>query len=152
MDTAVLSSRLAIFLRQMSMPREGNRSGPESDYTEAMGTARLLISRIGDRSNLVLDPDLDSYYVMSVVVLRLPNLVTAASDLADAASAVQLAPSNELELWMKFLLTKGVFTAATKALVSDNSRILDLVSNENERHDLETAFVHVQRAVTDYSI
>jgi diguanylate cyclase (GGDEF)-like protein len=34
-----------------------------------------LITAIGDGSNLILDPDLDSYYVMDVVVARLPALL-----------------------------------------------------------------------------
>jgi methyl-accepting chemotaxis protein len=35
----------------------------------------LLWSRIGDRSNLILDPDLDSYYLMDIVVLKIPEIV-----------------------------------------------------------------------------
>jgi signal transduction histidine kinase/ActR/RegA family two-component response regulator len=33
-----------------------------------------LIAHVGDSSNLILDPELDSYYVMDAVVLRLPTL------------------------------------------------------------------------------
>src|SRR5262245_16522175 len=35
---------------------------------------RRLISHVGDTSNMVLDPDLDSYYLMDAVVTRLPAL------------------------------------------------------------------------------
>jgi len=34
---------------------------------------RGLITLVGDRSNLILDPELDSYYVMDAVLLRLPE-------------------------------------------------------------------------------
>lgn len=34
-----------------------------------------LIARVGDTSNLILDPDLDSYYLMDLVVLKLPTLL-----------------------------------------------------------------------------
>jgi PAS domain S-box-containing protein len=34
---------------------------------------RSLISQTGDRSNLILDPDLDSYYLMDAVLLKLPE-------------------------------------------------------------------------------
>jgi PAS domain S-box-containing protein len=34
---------------------------------------RTLISQVGDRSHLILDPDLDSYYVMDAVLLKLPE-------------------------------------------------------------------------------
>jgi len=33
-----------------------------------------FIQDVGDRSNLILDPDLDSYYLMDITVLRLPRL------------------------------------------------------------------------------
>ncbi len=37
---------------------------------------RNHIAYIGDKSNLILDPDLDSYYVMDVVLLKLPELAS----------------------------------------------------------------------------
>lgn len=41
----------------------------------AIAATRRVISRVGDQSNLILDPDLDSYYSMSLVLLRFPELV-----------------------------------------------------------------------------
>ncbi|MDT8989640.1 EAL domain-containing protein [Curvibacter sp. APW13] len=38
-------------------------------------SASELIRTVGNQSNLILDPDLDSYYVMSLVVLRYPELL-----------------------------------------------------------------------------
>ena len=38
---------------------------------------QALITRIGNQSNLILDPDLDSYYTMSIVLLRTPALLEA---------------------------------------------------------------------------
>lgn len=37
---------------------------------------RNHIAYVGDKSNLILDPDLDSYYVMDVVLLKLPELAS----------------------------------------------------------------------------
>jgi PAS domain S-box-containing protein len=36
---------------------------------------RALISHVGDTSNLILDPDLDSYYLMDAILLKLPDSV-----------------------------------------------------------------------------
>jgi len=36
---------------------------------------RALINQVGNISNLILDPDLDSYYVMDLVLLKLPELL-----------------------------------------------------------------------------
>jgi len=38
-----------------------------------IGELRGLISHVGDRSNLILDPDLDSYYLMDSSLLQLPD-------------------------------------------------------------------------------
>ena len=42
-------------------------------YTPLIGAIRGLITQVGDTSNLILDPDLDSYYVMDAVLLKLPE-------------------------------------------------------------------------------
>jgi diguanylate cyclase (GGDEF)-like protein/PAS domain S-box-containing protein len=38
-------------------------------------SARTLLTTVANQSNLILDPDLDSYYVMSITALRFPELV-----------------------------------------------------------------------------
>ncbi|OYQ36472.1 hypothetical protein CHU95_04410 [Niveispirillum lacus] len=45
----------------------------------ARAALRSLITRVGDKSNLILDPDLDSYYVMDLVLIKLPDLLDQAS-------------------------------------------------------------------------
>jgi methyl-accepting chemotaxis protein len=46
---------------------------------------KALIGSVADGSNLTLDPDLDSFYVMDAVTVRMPGIVEAAVDLRDAA-------------------------------------------------------------------
>jgi methyl-accepting chemotaxis protein len=41
----------------------------------AIAATRALTTRIADGSNLTLDPDLDSYYVMDAVTVKLPELL-----------------------------------------------------------------------------
>lgn len=42
---------------------------------------RQLLTAVGNQSNLILDPDLDSYYVMSLSVLRFPELLQMLHDI-----------------------------------------------------------------------
>jgi methyl-accepting chemotaxis protein len=42
---------------------------------------RALIGRIGDKSNLILDPDLDSYYVMDLVLVKMPDVIDRLRDM-----------------------------------------------------------------------
>ncbi len=57
---------------------EGRDKNPIWDAGQA------AIQRIADASNLTLDPDVDSYYTMDVVTVRLPELVIARAALQDA--------------------------------------------------------------------
>ena len=45
----------------------------QDQYTKLVATIRTMITHAGDTSNLILDPDLDSYYLMDVTLLALPQ-------------------------------------------------------------------------------
>src|ERR1043166_6624042 len=45
----------------------------DETYVDVIAKIRALISRVGDTSTLILDPDLDSYYSMDWVLLKGPN-------------------------------------------------------------------------------
>lgn len=42
-------------------------------YSRLIVDIRSLIGQVGDTSNLILDPQLDSYYVMNILVVKLPE-------------------------------------------------------------------------------
>jgi signal transduction histidine kinase/DNA-binding response OmpR family regulator len=42
-------------------------------HSQLIVDIRRLMSHVGDTSNLILDPDLDSYYLMDAVLLKLPD-------------------------------------------------------------------------------
>jgi HAMP domain-containing protein/two-component sensor histidine kinase/HPt (histidine-containing phosphotransfer) domain-containing protein len=46
----------------------------EKQHRELIAHLRTMITHAGDTSNLILDPDLDSYYLMDVSLLALPQL------------------------------------------------------------------------------
>lgn len=43
----------------------------KSEYDALIAETRALVVWVGDKSNLILDPDLDSYYIMDAVLIRL---------------------------------------------------------------------------------
>jgi diguanylate cyclase (GGDEF)-like protein/PAS domain S-box-containing protein len=45
------------------------------NHVALLAQTRELLTIVGNQSNLILDPDLDSYYVMSLTVLRFPELL-----------------------------------------------------------------------------
>ena len=54
-------------------------------YNTAIDQVLALISTVGDASNLTLDPDIDSYYVMDAVVFRTPILLDTPMRTVDLA-------------------------------------------------------------------
>ncbi len=52
-----------------------NHTDVTKDYHDMISTIRGMITYGGDQSNLILDPDLDSYYVMDVTLLSLPKAI-----------------------------------------------------------------------------
>ncbi|WP_305073998.1 hypothetical protein [Propionivibrio sp.] len=82
---------------------------------------QALVTRIGNHSSLILDPDLDSYYTMSLVVLRFPELFDVAARLAEKALAVRLANSAEIrrQRQTEYLIVEGRLDALTHNMASD---------------------------------
>ncbi len=62
--------------------RDGARSSATTDATDTAVIEETLrhIVAVGNESNLVLDPDVDSYYCMDAVIFKLPKLLTEISD------------------------------------------------------------------------
>ena len=58
-------------------------------YNEVTAATLTLIVDIGNNSNLILDPDLDSYYLMDSVVNKVPSLIDTA-DHGDRCAAEAL--------------------------------------------------------------
>jgi diguanylate cyclase (GGDEF)-like protein/PAS domain S-box-containing protein len=121
MQSAELSSNLILDMRRMLGARSGTSdAGEEHLHGNAIATVRQLISRIGDQSNLILDPDLDSYYTMSLVLLRFPDtaaLVVHYTDLAAGILTPTVTPDDGSRT--ELLVMEGKLAAAIKAIDSD---------------------------------
>ena len=57
-----------------SSPTTASPVDPTNRHTALIAELIALMSQAGDQSNLILDPDLDSYYLMELTVNRLPQL------------------------------------------------------------------------------
>ncbi|MBT9598018.1 MAG: EAL domain-containing protein [Vitreoscilla sp.] len=77
--------------------------------------ARALLTRLGNQSNLILDPDLDSYYTMSLVVLRLPELL----ELQQRVGAHLRQAAEPAERRTQYLVLEGQLDGTTRGIVAD---------------------------------
>jgi diguanylate cyclase (GGDEF)-like protein/PAS domain S-box-containing protein len=104
---------------------------PLGDAAKAFPEHRLaldlqaLITRIGNQSNLILDPDLDSYYTMSLVVLRFPELFELIDRIRDKAHEAGLAPLHErVRQQTEYLILEGRLDAIASGIDSDYAEAL----------------------------
>jgi methyl-accepting chemotaxis protein len=92
----------------------------ENKDTSRIGeTGQAAIQKIADGSNLTLDPDVDSYYIMDVVAVRLPELLVARSELDAAMRPVLAAQGKILRRQHDFLVQSATrFDIALAAVQS----------------------------------
>ncbi|WP_407051110.1 methyl-accepting chemotaxis protein [Methyloraptor flagellatus] len=80
----------------------------------ARDAAAALIAKVADGSNLTLDPDLDTYYVMDALTTKLPEVARASVDLRDGLAA--LAPSASTHERAEVLIALGRLRTALDGL------------------------------------
>ncbi len=78
------SARFETAWRAASPASRNAAARPDAEDTlrtrTMLRSARELLTMVGNQSNLILDPDLDSYYTMSLTVLRFPELLEVIDD------------------------------------------------------------------------
>ena len=140
-----------------SMQALTNETPVHSRQTQAMTRSlQALITRIGNQSNLILDPDLDSYYTMSLVVLRFPELFDLYIRISDKAIEVQRAatPNERRKRQTEYLIIEGRLDAITEGITSDYNEAF--AANQALSRMLQTsrtqllATVNQLRSITHY--
>ena len=104
-------------------------------YSELIQQIRLLMLQVGDLSNLILDPDLSSYYLMNLVLLKLP----------EAQELLAQARLQEAE-WMHSFVSRSEVREKLLSLIGQiqiNQQEIDrsfaTVLQENHQPQLQTA-------------
>jgi methyl-accepting chemotaxis protein len=87
-------------------------------YTAAATSVLAVITQVGNASDLVVDPDLASYYVMDAWMLRLPAVVEASSA-ASTLGALQGAGSGPTDVLRQLATAEGALTNNADAIATD---------------------------------
>ncbi|MHB9028804.1 MAG: hypothetical protein ACYC9O_08545, partial [Candidatus Latescibacterota bacterium] len=96
----------------------------DARHTFLIEASNSLFTRIGDNSNLILDPDLDSYYLMEIGVLSLPKCQEAVA---------------EALLRGRDMLVSGNFAAGERAGVAAAADRIEHVYLDRLRKAVDTA-------------
>lgn len=153
METRELSASLVEHLRTIEQTKDTD-SYRQHAMTRSLQT---LITRIGNQSNLILDPDLDSYYTMSLVVLRFPELFDLYARISDKALEARRAATSaeRTRLQTEYLIIEGKIDAVTDGISSDYTEAFaanraTLAETLRPSRDHLLAAVNQFRSVTHY--
>jgi len=110
-STLQTSKEFAAVGTAMAKTQSGSKDVVEvfKDHTAHVNAIISLLSAVTDRSNLSLDPDLDSYYVMDAALFRLPDITEYSSKLRGLGNAIlksgTITPAQQSQLseWMPII-------------------------------------------------
>jgi signal transduction histidine kinase len=146
MHTAELESTLASALAEPG----SDKRATDDQVRDLLTKARSLGVRIGDESNLTLDPDLDTYYLQDIVVTKIPTLIgqlTELQSLLGRGGAVDLPASTR---GVRALVVAGLL----RSTLDEIRRNLTTAYNGNHdgglRPAVDTAFAAMLAASTSY--
>src|SRR5882672_3482439 len=75
-------------------------SDPKLDeelHVKLIADLRTLISHVGDSSKLILDPDLDTYYLMDALLLKEPDIIDRTNQMGDEVAQILARKAVTLE-------------------------------------------------------
>jgi len=118
MQAGVAADKADAALKTMNWPNAPVKN--EAAALAAIETTRALISAIADGSNLTLDPDLDSFYVMDALAVRLPDAIQMTGKLhalvRDLHDKATLSHDERAELVVELGQMKSQIAMATGSL------------------------------------
>ena len=119
-QTVKVAQSLAAIVRRL--PSAGSDGEKRALIVEGLAKARDLAARIGDESNLALDPDLDSYYVQNIVVKRVPALLSEMGELQSLLGSASLtgSPSSD-DRRVRRLLLDGMIRSTIEEIERDSA-------------------------------
>jgi PAS domain S-box-containing protein len=134
--------------------RQRSLSANREVHTRLMADILVLISQIGDRANLILDPNLNSHYLMDTLVNRLPSNLKELAEAKDLGQDLMTFSPNQVDTekgqlivlfnsiqsilqeieraskvpWKESPKLAAALQTQTKELINNSTAFLDLLS------------------------
>lgn len=124
---------------------------------------RSLLAQVGDASNLILDPDLDSRYLMDILIVRLPEVSAVVSTRAESLELFENASNTARHRDNAEVLgANGGYKFALRQLKDSTASALRYTKHPTKMAALQTQFSdalaaldrldnYLQRSAADYS-
>jgi methyl-accepting chemotaxis protein len=112
-------------------------------YTKASTDLQSLITQAGNTSNLILDPDLDSYYVMDSYVVEDPSLLDTVGQYGDTTTMAQAADKGNIgdigDTDANLAVMRGQAETRNSTIASDLSTAFKNTKDKNLQSALKSA-------------
>jgi methyl-accepting chemotaxis protein len=108
---------------------------PDDAYAVVVNDLQALIAQVGDGSSLILDPALDSYYLMDIAVVELPSAEDSTSQIRHLVRAI--AQKGDATAEEKANL--GVLTSSTTSHLDALARGIKVAIANTQETTLRTA-------------
>lgn len=102
-----------------------------------------FINTIGNNSNLILDPDIDSYYVMDTTIIQMPQVLVTIAKARELAAGVAQRGTITPDEVTQLTVLRGQFQSQIKTL--ENDLRLSGEANAGVKPRLEAGFVALQK-------
>src|SRR5215469_3574178 len=117
LHAAELAQSVAEAVRKLSSSPANGEKLPL--MIDALNKTRNLASRVGDDSNLTLDPDLDSYYVQDIAVTKMPTLLGQVGELHSLVQISSLVGSSSGAPTVRSLILDGMVHSTFEEIERD---------------------------------
>jgi len=114
----------------------------------ALAAAQRLLARIGDDSNLTLDPEIDSYHLQDIVVIKLPAWLGRLSELRILAA--DPAPISELERKVHLSVLEGILLSGAEDIETDLAAAYRGNPNGDLKAAVDDGFATMMSAARSY--
>ena len=147
MRSGELAAGFAALLKQ---PHDATAASDATAPSPVFVAGRELLTRVGNQSNLILDPDLDSYYTMSLVILRFPELLEVVNSMRELALALCTAEGAQRQrMQTQFLILEGRMDATMGGIGSDYTEAFE-ASTPALRRRLESSRAALNQAIGQF--
>jgi signal transduction histidine kinase/HAMP domain-containing protein/ActR/RegA family two-component response regulator len=100
----------------------------------ALTNSERLMRDIADKSNLILDPELDTYYLMDLTMLHLPSFTASLQNVSSLVHEIKAKPATRHERML--VLRLGAFTDSLETLRTAGMRAAEAQSDPALRKEL----------------
>lgn len=107
----------------------------QKKFDDAIAALKMGIGQLGDTSNLILDPDLDSYYLMDITLLALPQMQDRVQAiLSDRSVLFENGKVNEAQKIKAALYAAMLNESDLQRIIADSQTSLNEDKNFYERN------------------